>query len=54
MRERAEELGGSCAITSAPGGGLRVDVSLPLASLSATAVSHVNTRDGSVTGVEAS
>jgi signal transduction histidine kinase len=54
MRERAEELGGSCAIASAPGGGLRVDVSLPLASLSATAVAPVNTSDGDVRGGEVS
>ena len=31
MRERAEELGGSCAITSAGGQGTRVRVELPLA-----------------------
>ena len=30
MRERAEELGGSCSISSTPGEGTRVLVSLPL------------------------
>jgi signal transduction histidine kinase len=30
MRERAEELGGSCAVAGAPGGGTRVAVRLPL------------------------
>jgi signal transduction histidine kinase len=30
MRERAEELGGSCVITSAPGRGVRVLATLPL------------------------
>lgn len=31
MRERAEELGGTCAITSAPGEGVRIVATLPLA-----------------------
>ncbi len=31
MRERAEELGGTCAVRGAPGGGTRVSVRLPLA-----------------------
>ena len=30
MRERAEELGGTCAVRGAPGGGTRVSVRLPL------------------------
>ena len=30
MRERAEELGGTCELTSLAGGGTRVHVSLPL------------------------
>jgi signal transduction histidine kinase len=29
MRERAAELGGTCTITSAPGGGTRVRATLP-------------------------
>jgi signal transduction histidine kinase len=50
MRERAEELGGSCAISSALSGGVRVDVSLPLAPLSAlgaTAAPPVHTSEAS-------
>lgn len=30
MRERAEELGGACVITTAPGRGVQVLVTLPL------------------------
>jgi signal transduction histidine kinase len=31
MRERAEELGGSCTVSAAPGGGTRVRARLPFA-----------------------
>jgi signal transduction histidine kinase len=36
MRERAEELGGSCEISSRPGGGARVRARLPYAPLDET------------------
>jgi signal transduction histidine kinase len=45
MRERAEELGGTCAIACGPAGGARVDVLLPLAPLIAPAVSPISSRE---------
>lgn len=42
MRERAEELGGACAIGSGPAGGVQIDVSLPLALPGVTAKSPAN------------
>lgn len=48
MRERTEELGGTCVIGAGPVGGVRIDVSLPLAPLSPTEVSLVNASESEV------
>jgi signal transduction histidine kinase len=45
MRERAEEVGGACTMTTAPGGGTLVEARLPLAPPAGEA--HAGTREES-------